>query len=82
MPFWICSQGAPSLDDVVVATGLRHNHSIDIDFVKQSTHDKNSQGDVQFGGLVNLIFVAGVDVPCDIIDQHRPPEAQQQTCPD
>ena len=79
VPFWVCSQGALSLDDVAVATGSRHNHSINMDFVKQSTHDRNSQGDVQFGSLVNLTFVASADVPLDIVNQHRPPEAQQQT---
>ena len=79
MPFWICSQGALSLDDVAVATGSRHNHSIDMDFVKESAHNRNSWGDVQFGGLANLAFMACADVPLDIIDQHRPPEAQQQT---
>ena len=82
MPFRICSQGALSLDDVAVATGSRHNHSINMDFVKESTHDRNSQGDVQSGGLANLAFVASADVPLDVIDQHRPPEAQQQTCLD
>ena len=50
-----------------------------MDFVKQSAHDRNSWRDVQFGGLANLTFVAGVDVPLDVIDQHRPPEVQQQT---
>ena len=79
MPFWICSQGTPSLDDVAVAARSRHNHSINMDFVKESAHDGNSQGDVQFGGLVNLAFVASADVPLDIVDQHRPPEVQQQT---
>ena len=82
MPFQICSQGAPSLDDVAVATRLRHNHSVNMDFVKESAHDRNSQGDVQFGSLANLAFVAGVNIPLDIINQHRPPEAQQQTHPD
>ena len=82
MPFQIHSQSAPSLDDVVVAAGSRHNHSINMDFVKESTHDRNSQGNVQSGGLANLAFMASVDVPLDIVDQHRPPEAQQQTHPD
>ena len=78
MPFPICSQSASSLDDVVIATRLWHYHSIDMDFVKQSAHDRNSWGDVQFGGLANLTFVVGVDVPLDVVDQHRPPEVQQQ----
>ena len=76
-PFQICSQSALSLDDVAVAAGLRHNHSINMDFVKESTHNRNSQGDVQSGSLVNLAFMASADVPLDIVDQHRPPEAQQ-----
>ena len=82
MPFWIHSQSTLSLDNVVVAAGLRHNHSIDMDFVKESTHDRNNWGDVQLGSLANLAFVAGADVPLDVVDQHRPLEAQQQTCPD
>ena len=82
MPFQICSQSTPSLDDVVVATGSWHNHSINMCFVEQSIHDRNSWGDVQFSGLANLTFMAGADVPFDVIDQHRPPEAQQQTCLD
>ena len=68
MPFQIRSQSAPSLDDVAVAAGLRHNHSIDMDFVKESTHDRNSWGDVQSGGLVNLAFMASADVPLDVVD--------------
>ena len=79
MPFQIHSQGAPSLDDLAVATGSWHNHSIDMGFVKQSAHDRNSWGNVQFSGLVNLAFVAGADVPLHVYDQPRPPEAQQQT---
>ena len=79
MPFRICSQSTPSLDNVAVATRSRHNHSIDMDFVKESTHNRNSQGDVQSGGLANLAFMASVDVPLDVIDQHKPPEVQQQT---
>ena len=79
MPFQICSQSTLSLDDVAVATRSQHNHSIDMDFVKQSAHDRNSWRDVQFGSLANLTFVASVDVPLDVIDQHRPPEVQQQT---
>ena len=82
MPFWIHSQSALSLDDVAVAAKLRHNHSINMDFVKESTHDRNSQGDVQSGSLANLAFMASADIPLDVVDQHRPPEAQQQTCPD
>ena len=53
-----------------------------MDFVKESFHNRNSQGNVQFGSLANLAFVAGADVPLDIVDKHRPPEAQQQTRPD
>ena len=53
-----------------------------MDFVKESTHDRNSRGDVQSGGLVNLAFMASADVPLDIVDQHRLPEAQQQMRPD
>ena len=82
MPFRMCSQSTPSLDDVAVAARSRHNQSIDMDFVKESTHDRNSWGDVQSGSLVNLAFMAGVDVPLDVVDQHRPPKVQQQTCPD
>ena len=70
------------MDDVAVATGLRHNHSINMDFVKESAHNRNSWGDVQSGSLANLAFMASVDVPPDVIDQHRPPEVQQQTHPD
>ena len=62
----------------MVATGSRHNHSIDMDLVKQSAYDRNSRGDVQFDSLANLTFVAGVDVPFDVVNQHRPPEVQQQ----
>ena len=68
MPFQIHSQSALSLDDVVVAAGLRHNHSIDMDCVKESIHDRNSQGDVQSGGLANLAFMASVDVPLDVVN--------------
>ena len=68
MPFQIHSQSTPSLDDVAVAAGLRHNHSIDIDFVKESTHNRNSRGDVQSGSLANLAFMASADVPLDIVD--------------
>ena len=68
MPFRIHSQSAPSLDNVAVAAGSRHNHSINMDFVKESTHDRNSWGDVQSGGLANLAFMASADVPLDIID--------------
>ena len=67
-PFRVCSQSTLSLDDVALATRSRHNHSIDMDFVKESTHDRNSQGDVQSGGLANLAFVASADVPLDIVD--------------
>ena len=81
-PFQIHSQSALSLDNVAVATRLWHNHSIDMDFLKQSAHSRNSQRDVQFGSLENLAFVAGVDVPFNIVDQYRPPEVQQQTRPD
>ena len=63
MPFQIRSQSALSLDDVAVAARSRHNHSIDMDFVKESTHDRNSQGDVQSGGLANVAFMASADVP-------------------
>ena len=52
----------------MVATGLRHNHSIDMDFVKESTHDRNSQGDVQSGSVANLAFMASADVPLDIVN--------------
>ena len=79
MPFQIHSQSKPSLDDVVVAARSRHNHSINMDFVKESTHNRNSQGDVQSGSLANLAFMASADVPLDVVNQHRPPEAQQQT---
>ena len=82
MPFQICSQSTLSLDDVAVATRLQHNHGINMDFVKQSAHDRNSRGHVQFGSLVNLKFVAGADVPLDVDNQHRPLEVQQQTCSD
>ena len=68
MPFQIHSQSAPSLDDVAVAARSRHNHSINMDFVTESTHDRNSRGDVQSGGLANLAFVASADVPLDIVD--------------
>ena len=67
MPFRICSQSTLSLDNVVVAARSRHNHSIDMDFVKESTHDRNSQGDVQSGGLVNLAFMTSADVPLDVV---------------
>ena len=78
-PFQIHSQGAPSLDDLAVATRSWHNHSTHMGFVKQSAHDRNSWGNVQLGGLVNLAFVAGADVPFDDVDQPRPPKAKQQT---
>ena len=68
MPFQIRSQSTPSLDDVAVAARLRHNHSINMDFVKESTHNRNSQGDVQSGSLAHLAFMASADVPLDIAD--------------
>ena len=65
-----------------VATRVRHNHDINMNFGKQSAHDRNSQGDVQLGSLVNLALVASLDVPFDVINQHGPPEVPQQAHPD
>jgi len=34
VPFWICSQRASSVNNVVIAVGLRHEHSVHVDFPK------------------------------------------------
>jgi hypothetical protein len=64
-----------SLSDIPEAMGGWHDHSFDIDFVKEMGRNRDSGKDVDLGGLMQLTLMASVNKPVDVMFRGRPPES-------
>ena len=82
MPLGVSGEGAAGLDDIPVASRLGHDHGVEVGLAEETTYDRHGRRDVEAARLANLAFVAGSYEPFDIVDQHRPPEAEKQTSAD
>src|SRR5216684_7583249 len=60
MPFWPCSEGAASLDDVAKSRGRGHEHGVDVRFAKEGCWSSDSGQYADFSSLSELALVAGV----------------------
>jgi len=64
-----------SLHDIPKSSGGRHEHGVDVGFAEQGHRGVDSGRNVDFGGLLDLALVAGLNVPFDVGFEGGPPEA-------
>ena len=60
-------EGASSLYNVSEAAGVRHEHGIDISLAEEWRWRGDGRWDPDFGGLADLTFVAGLNIPLNIV---------------
>lgn len=77
-PLGVRGQGAAGLDNIPVAAQPGHYHSVKVSLVKKATNHWHGWGNMEAGGLANLTLMAGVHKLFYIVDQHWPPEAEEQ----
>jgi hypothetical protein len=68
-PLWPCSERTSSLNNVSEATCMGHEHGIDVGFAKEGCQRGDSGWDLDFRCLADLAFVAGLDVPSNIVSE-------------
>jgi hypothetical protein len=53
-----------------------------VSFVKEALNNWYGWRDMQLCGLADLTFMTCTDVPLDVFDEQRPPEAQKESSTD
>jgi hypothetical protein len=53
-----------------------------VSFVKEAPNNWYGWWDMQLCGLADLTFVTCTDIPLDVVDEQRPPEAQKESSTD
>ncbi len=70
-------KGATSLNNVPICT-LRHVHGVEMRFVEERSGSCDGRRDAELSKLSELAFVAGSDVPLNVLVESRPPEALEK----
>ena len=73
-PFWPGGERTTSLSDVPKAMCRWPGHSVDIDFAEKGCWDSDSGRNANFGSLMQLALMAGIDKPHDFLLEGGPPE--------
>ena len=71
-------EGASSLYNVSEATGVRHEHGVDVSLAEEWRWRGDGRWDPDFGCLADLALVARFDVPPNIVSERRPPKAVEE----
>src|SRR3954463_3037628 len=74
LEFWVVTERATSLDDILEAFGRWEVHGVDIDFGKEGSRCSDDRGDKDVLGTTKLTEMTGTDEPRDIKAHIRPPK--------